>query len=151
MILEGKIDVRAAATTTWDFLLDIDQFTSCLPGVEEVTQIDDQTFRGTLAASVGPISGRFSFRAAVVESRPPREMLVRMEGTDSVTKSSVNSDLTMTLNERKENLTDISYRADVDVKGRLAILGDMVLRATANLLLEEFSRRLRERLEGQAP
>jgi hypothetical protein len=33
------------------------------------------------------------------------------------------------------------------IKGRLAILGDMVMRATGALLLEEFARRLKEKLE----
>jgi hypothetical protein len=41
----------------------------------------------------------------------------------------------------------MDYRADIAIKGRLAILGDMVLRATGALVLEEFARRLREKLE----
>ena len=45
-----------------------------MPGVEAVTPIDDRTFDGVIAASVGPISGTFSFRAEIVESDPPREM-----------------------------------------------------------------------------
>jgi carbon monoxide dehydrogenase subunit G len=44
----------------------------------------------------------------------------------------------------------MEYRADVKIKGRLAILGDMVLRATATLILQEFARRLRKALGDQA-
>jgi hypothetical protein len=40
----------------------------------------------------------------------------------------------------------MDYRADVKIKGRLAILGDMILRATATLILQEFSRRLHKGL-----
>ena len=36
----------------------------------------------------------------------------------------------------------MNYRADIKIKGRLGILGDMVFRATATLTLQEFTRRL---------
>src|SRR5581483_11397808 len=94
---------------------------ACMPGVENVTQVDDRTFDAAIAASVGPISGRFNFRAHIVESNPPTEMAAQ---------------------------TALAYRATVEVKGRLAILGDMVLRATAALMMEEATRRLRAQLEA---
>jgi carbon monoxide dehydrogenase subunit G len=77
-------------------------------------------------------------------------MVVRTEGTDSVTKSTMSGDLNLTLSEPQANRTELNYHAQVAIKGRLAILGDMVLRATATLLLEEFSRRLGRRLEEEA-
>jgi carbon monoxide dehydrogenase subunit G len=55
--------------------------------------------------------------------------------------------LTVKLTEPAEKRTEMDYRADIAIKGRLAILGDMVLRATGALVLEEFARRLREKLE----
>ncbi len=144
MIFEGKIDLDVPAIKTWDFLIDINKFSSCLPGLEEVKQIDDKTFDGVIVASVGPISGKFSFRATIVESKPPEQMVVRTEGKDSVTKSTVNADMTVDLHESAANETVMGYRADIKIKGRLGILGDMVLRATATLILQEFTRRLRQ-------
>jgi uncharacterized protein len=144
MIFEGKIDLDVPITKTWDFLIDINKFSSCLPGLEEVKQIDDKTFDGVIVASVGPISGKFSFRATIVESKPPEQMIVRTEGKDSVTKSTVNADMTVDLHEPAASETVMDYRADIKIKGRLGILGDMVLRATATLILQEFTKRLRQ-------
>lgn len=148
MIFEGRIGLEAPASLVYGFLLDADRFASCVPGLEEVVRVDDRTFTGSIAASVGPISGTFSFRARIVESNPPREMVARVEGTDSVTRSTVNADLTMTLDPEGAGQTKLDYRADVDIHGRLAILGDMVLRATATLLLEEFTKRLKEQVRA---
>lgn len=147
MKFEGTIDLGVPVATAWDFLIDIDRFSSCLPGLEQVTQIDDKTFDGVIGAAVGPISGKFSFRSTIVESHPPRQMIVRTEGKDSVTQSTLNADMTVDLHENSERRTRLDYRADVQIKGRLAILGDMVLRATATLILQEFASRLRGRLE----
>jgi uncharacterized protein len=150
MIFDGKIDLDVPAEKAWDFLIDIDKFSACLPGIEEVKQIDDKTFEGMLAATVGPISGKFSFRSTILESCPPEQMLVRTEGTDSVTKSTVNADMTVDLRKLSDAKTQMNYHADVKIKGRLAILGDMVLRATATLILKEFARRLHQGLGDQA-
>jgi len=149
MIFDGKIDLDVPVRQAWEFLIDINKFSTCLPGIDEVKQIDDKTFDGIISATVGPISGKFSFRSTIVESRPPDQMVVRTEGTDSVTKSTVNADMTVDLREISENKTEMDYRADIKIKGRLAILGDMVLRATATLILQEFARRLHKGLGDQ--
>jgi carbon monoxide dehydrogenase subunit G len=150
MNFEGKIDLEVPIEKAWNFLIDINRFSSCLPGLEQVKQIDDKTFEGVLSATVGPVSGQFSFRATMVESHPPRQMLVRTEGTDSVTKSTVNADMTVDLQESSENKTRLNYHADVRINGRLAILGDMVLRATTTLVLQEFVLRLHRGLGHKA-
>ncbi len=39
MILDGKIDLDVPAKQAWDLFLDINRFSSCRPGVEQVTQV----------------------------------------------------------------------------------------------------------------
>ncbi len=80
MIFDGKIDLDVPVEKAWDFLIDINKFSTCLPGIDEVKQIDDKTFDGIISATVGPISGKFNFRSTIVESRPPEQMVVRTEG-----------------------------------------------------------------------
>ena len=150
MIFDGKIDLDVPVQKAWEFLIDINKFSTCLPGIDEVKQIDDKTFDGIISATVGPISGKFNFRSTIVESRPPEQMVVRTEGTDSVTKSTVNADMTVDLHSISDTKSQMDYQADVKIKGRLAILGDMVLRATATLILQEFTRRLRKGVGEQA-
>ena len=150
MILDGKIDLDVPTEKAWDFLIDINKFSTCLPGIDEVKQIDDKTFDGVISATVGPISGKFSFRSTIVESKPPAQMVVRTEGTDSVTKSRVEADMTVDLHRISESKSQMDYQANVKITGRLAILGDMVLRATATLILQEFTRRLHKGL-GEQP
>ena len=150
MIFDGKIDLEVPVRKAWEFLIDINKFSTCLPGIDEVKQIDDKTFDGVISATVGPISGKFNFRSTILESRPPEQMVVRTEGTDSVTKSAVNANMTVDLRSISETRSQMDYRADVKIQGRLGILGDMVLRATATLILQEFTRRLHKGLGERA-
>jgi carbon monoxide dehydrogenase subunit G len=147
VILEGKIGVAVPPAALWEFLMDIDRFASCLPGLEQVTRIDECTFEGVVVAEVGPISGKFSFRSTITDSTPPSDLVVQTDGEDSVTHSHVTARLNLKLAEPLEKNTELSYRADIEIKGRLGILGDMVLRATSVLVLEEFARRLKVQLE----
>ncbi|MFQ5683464.1 MAG: CoxG family protein [Candidatus Binatia bacterium] len=151
MIFDDHFDVGVPPPEVWDFLMDIHELSSCMPGLEKATQVDDRTFEGVIGAAVGPISGHFTFRATIVESAPPEEMMVRTEGTDSVTGSRMNVNVKITLRESGNSRTDIAYNANTEIQGRLAILGDMILRATANLLLQEFTQRMRKRLEENRP
>ncbi len=149
MNFEDKILLDAPRPKVWDLLLDVNRFAACMPGVDQVAQIDDRTFDGVIQASVGPMTGTFSFRARIVESDPPRQLNARIEGTDSVTKSTLTADMAMLLEAPAGDTTELTYRASVDIKGRLAILGDMVLRATASLLLADFGKRLRQQLQSE--
>ena len=150
MVFDGKIDLDVPVQKAWDFLIDINKFSTCLPGIDQVKQIDDNSFEGIISAAVGPISGKFNFRSTILESRAPEQMVVRTEGVDSVTKSTVNADMTVDLHAVSEAKTEMDYKADVKIKGRLGILCDMVLRATATLILQEFTRRLHKGLSEQA-
>lgn len=150
MLFEGSATINAERPRVWDVLLDVNEFAACMPGVQNVTQLDDRTFEGAIEATVGPISGRFTFRAHIIESDPPRELAAHIEGTDSVTRSTLNADVTATLAALSANQSEVAYRSVVDIQGRLAILGDMVLRATAALMLEEFMNRLRRKVETPA-
>jgi carbon monoxide dehydrogenase subunit G len=145
-----RVVVRAPAATVWDFLLDPRALAACIPGAEAVAQLDDHTFTAAIAASVGPISGKFAFRAQIVDRRPPRQLTARVEGVDSVTRSTVHSDTVLTLEPLGPAETAVNYQATVQIQGRLAILGEMVLRTTAALLLAECARRLQEQVAARA-
>ena len=148
MTFEDKLVLDAPAAEVWALLLDVNRFAACMPGVDEVHQIDDRTFDGVMTARVGPVAGKFNFRAEIVESDPPRQLAAKVEGTDSLTKSKLVANMGMTLTPQGERQTELAHRATVEMQGRLAILGDMVLRATASLLIDEFGKRLRQQLEA---
>src|SRR5918911_526085 len=110
MIFEDKTTIHAPAPKVWAFLLDPDCIAACMPGVQNVTRVDDRTFDAAIAASVGPISGKFTFRAHIVESNPPTEMAAQIDGQDSVTKSPLTAQMAMTLDPVGAAETVLAYR-----------------------------------------
>lgn len=151
MKLEGAIEIAASADAVWRVLIDPTDLAACIPGVGQVRQVDARTFEGTVRASVGPIDGDFQFRSVMTEVAFPDGLVVDVEGTDSMTKSRVVAHVEAAVVEAMPGTTSLTYRATISTKGRLAIIGDMVLRATAGVMIAQVTRCLRDRLEAAAP
>ncbi len=149
MKYQGKVSLQATAEAVWDVVLDIEQFADCMPGVQDLVKIDDRTFEGGMSAKVGPVSGDFRFTSQIVDATAPVSLTAHVEGEDSLTRSTMTSDITMTLSP-DGNATELTYTAEVNIKGRLGIVGDMILRATGVQVIEEFFNRLRKKVEVPA-
>jgi carbon monoxide dehydrogenase subunit G len=147
--LAGTITIAAPARDVWDVVVNPIGLARCMPGVQEIRQLDERTFEGTILASVGPIDGSFTFRSVMTRADFPTTLVVEVAGADSVTKSRLEMTVEAGLSEASAAATDLAYRADVRVKGRLAILGEMVLRATAGMMIAEIVKCLRSHLEGR--
>ena len=149
MKYQGKVSLQATAETVWDVVLDIEQFADCMPGMQDLVKIDDRTFEGGMSAKVGPVAGDIRFRSQIVDVDPHVSLTAHVEGEDSLTKSTMTSDITMTLAPDGTS-TELAYVAEVNIKGRLGIVGDMILRATGVQVIEEFFNRLRKKVEVPA-
>ena len=150
MKLDGRIDIAAPPGAVWAVLIDPLSLAGCVPGVEAVRQVDDRTFEGEISASVGPKSADFAFRSVIGRADFPTDLEVTATGSDSLTGSTLTADVHAGLETPDGATTRLVYRADVRISGRLAILGDMVVRATAGMIIGEVARCLRARLEAPA-
>jgi carbon monoxide dehydrogenase subunit G len=148
MNYKGKVTLNAPQSKVWDTVLDVNEFSACMPGVTDLVLVDESTFTGAMKANVGPINGDFKFTARITDSTAPSELTAEVEGIDSLTKSTMTSTIHMSLSTADgAEATDLAYQANVNIKGRLGIIGDMVLRATGAQVINEFFKRLRARVE----
>ncbi|HET7030048.1 MAG TPA: SRPBCC domain-containing protein [Candidatus Limnocylindrales bacterium] len=150
MKLAGTISIAAPPGAVWALVTNPIGLARCVPGVGDIRQVDERTFEGTILASVGPVDGSFAFRSVMTTAEFPSALVVEVAGTDSVTKSRLEMTVRAGLTEPAAGMTDLAYQAEVKVRGRLAILGEMVLRATAGMMIGEVTKCLRSQLEGGA-
>jgi len=148
MHLEGDFTVAAPAARLWDLLWDLEALANCVPGCEGAQQLDEKTYTGIVRARVGPIHARFNTRVTMLEVVPPHRITLRAEGQDDRTASQVRARVEMRLTPLGEASTRASYTAEVTIVGRLGQFGDGIIRETAALLLEQFSRNVQAHLEG---
>lgn len=161
MLLTGQADVDVPVGRLWTALLDVDEVSACIPGLEFTRQLDDRTFEGAIAAQLGPVAGRFAFRATMMETNEPGgsaqgqeaeapcwRMRFVLAGVEQTTGSRIVTSTTLTVSATAQLTSRLEYVTRVDLDGRLVIVGEMVMRATARIILKEFVARLRRRLTG---
>ena len=153
MKLTGTIEIAAPPAAVWALLMDPGALAGCVPGVEELRQADATTWEGRISAQVGPMEGKFAFTSVIARADYPDLLEVVVDGLDSVTKSRLETRVNASVAAPDEATgpTTLTYDAQVKVKGRLAILGEMILRATASLMIAEATKCLRSRLEAPTP
>ena len=71
MKLDGRIEIGAPAREVWDFVLDPERLSSCVPGVRDVQAIDERTFTGRISAAVGPMQSDFAFQCVITRAEFP--------------------------------------------------------------------------------
>ena len=56
MLIDHRITVPAPPERVWEFMMDIPAVSRCVPGLDNVARIDDQTYSGVMSVRVGPIA-----------------------------------------------------------------------------------------------
>lgn len=147
MEIVDAFTVRAPLEEVWDFLFDLERMGACVPGVKSIERVDENTYRGKLGVKLGPVTATFDGTATLTELDPPRRIVASLEADDRSLASFVKATFASTLNPI-EGGTEVAYRMDLSLRGRLAQFGSGVIGATVKKLTAEFARNMMVQLES---
>jgi carbon monoxide dehydrogenase subunit G len=147
VILDQQVVIPAAPDRVWDFLMDIPAVSRCVPGVESLERLDDDTYLGSLKVRVGPISVTLSGKVIVVE-RDREQLRSRMDvqAAEKRLNSAVSAHATMTLIARSESETEVRIHTESSILGKLGEFGQAVMRKKADQIIAEFARNMAREL-----
>lgn len=148
MIIEEKFTVNVSVDRVWNFLLDAQSLASCVPGCEYVEPAGNNAYIARMKAKVGPISANFKIRIDISETNPPLYLKSTMRGEDSMMASNLNASNVIELKSVEPEKTEVSYRSEVTVLGRLGKFGEGIMKRKAKDVGEAFVRAVKERLEA---
>jgi len=147
MIIEGSFTVNAPLEETWHFLIDFEQMSVCMPGVEDVSQEDEHTYTGKVTVKVGPIATSFQGKVIKTLEEPPHLLRAKLQGRDAKTASMVTGEFSSELSEPEAGKTEVVYKFDIAIRGRLGQFGQAVILDTSRQLTDEFVACVRKRVE----
>ena len=139
MLIEEKFTIKSPIRESWDFLLNPETIGPCIPGCEKMVASSDKEYESVIAAKVGPIAVRFKVKTVIDEIQPYTLIRTVGEGKELRNLGSFKQKTSIHLNELSKDETEVSYRSEVSVVGRLATFGDRVLRHKANEIGKEFA------------
>ena len=149
MRLENRCVVPLAPAAAWELLLDLPRVAPCIPGVSEVTDEGAGRFAGRMTAQAGPLRVNLAGTVRIVsQDAAKREAQLTLEAADRRLGGSVRTHLTLRLTPIAENQTQLTIATDTTFGGRLATLGQPIIRRKAAAALDEFARNLAALLES---
>lgn len=148
MIFEDRFTVQAPIDKVWAFLRDPQRVGQCIPGTERVDVVDDTHYRVVAGARVSFLSVSFAMNVVITEIQEPTRLVSVADGLDSRIKERVKLAAALTLEPQGPGATDVSYRIDLTVFGKLASLGLSVIKGKAKQMATDFATSIRTRLEA---
>ena len=149
MRFDHRVSVDAPPERVWPLVMDIPQAAACIPGAHDVRALDDGRYQGTVRVQVGPVTVSVQGTMALKEQdATARRAVMELEGADRRVGGGVRGTMTLELGEPSPGRTELRVGADITFIGRLAELGQHLVRRKAEALLQEFARNLAARAQG---
>lgn len=147
MEFNQEITVAAPREKVWDFIWQVEEFASCVPGVKDVEKIDDTTYGVRVEQKVSFLKASFQLQINIEEVRAPEYIRTVGEGKDSKIAASLKQKNEVTLEAVSENETKVRIDSSVDVFGKLGSLGFTVIKNQANKIFSEFAKNVKAKVE----
>ena len=144
MLIDHRITVPAPPEQVWAFMMDIPAVSRCVPGLDNVSRIDDQTYSGVMSVRVGPIAVKLDGRVILAErDEAAHQARMDLQAADKRLNGAVNARMRMELASADGgDKTDVAIRTDANVMGKLGEFGQAVIRKKADQILQEFANNL---------
>jgi carbon monoxide dehydrogenase subunit G len=150
MIIEGEFQINASLQHTWDFLMNIEEVASCIPSCQNVEVFDEKSFAVTISQKVGPISVTFETQTNLIEVNPPNHLVAFGKGKDTRMGSSFELTNNMDLVQISEKETLVKYKTDVKISGRLASVGQSMIKILAKREVAKVVKLIQNKIGGES-
>jgi carbon monoxide dehydrogenase subunit G len=146
MKLEGDVTIQAGRESVWDFLLDIEAMSVCIPGLESLEAIEpDQKYRITASVGLGTVKVRFDAIVEWLEVERPIRALMKGHGTAPGSAGDATAE--MVLSDGPDGSTLLSWQADVVISGTIASLASRLMGSVTKKLTATFFNCVKKQLE----
>jgi len=138
MKLKGAVTVNAPQERVWRTFVDPKQFCRVMPGCENAKQLDATHYEAILTVKVQFMTIRTKALGTVLEAEEPRHLVGEMVGEPRAMAGAFRARVTIDL-VPVNNGTNVQYIMDITMLGRLASLGEAIVRSTARRISMEFA------------
>jgi carbon monoxide dehydrogenase subunit G len=134
MHFEGTFDVKAPREAVFDFLLDPQKISGCMPDLQSLDVRSSDDFIAVVRAGISFIKGDFSLHFTTKEKERPShaKLVARGSGIGSTVDLETTIDLSVS-----GTGTSMKWTAEARVGGRIASVGQRLLDGQAEKIIKE--------------
>lgn len=149
MKLEGEFPFQGTCDKVWNAILDPAVLSTALPGIQKFEKQDDDHYQVTMEMRIGPVTGVFHGTVSLQNKEYLKgyTMIFEGKGGPGFAKGTCRIEFTT-----RGETTVMQYRAELQVGGRLASVGqrllDTVGKSMTRQALEAINRSIQARVAG---
>ena len=136
MKMENEFRLPLARETVWEALNDPEVLQACIPGCESFEQTDENTYDAVVNTKIGAVKARFKGRVTLEDLQPPESYSMRFQGQGGQA-GFVKGSASVRLDE-EDGGTRVGYSAEASLGGKLAQLGNRLIKGAADKTAKEF-------------
>ncbi len=149
--IREEFEVDAPIDSVWTFVMDPVKIAPCLPGAKLEEVVDERNFLGGVKIKIGAISTQYKGKVELTEVD---EAAHRVEMTAEARETSgglAKALVTCSLSPTDSGGTVVVVEATADLTGKVMQVGSRMIEGVSKQLFQQFAKRLRKKLGGQAP
>ena len=139
MRLEGSFEVDQPANFVWTKVKDPNLMAGCIPGCQNVEQLDEKNYRADVLVTIGIIRASFNLNIEVTKEIENLELQSRTTGQEGTQASIISSENTLSLKAISEQKTKLEFSSEVTISGRLGKYGLGIIKKSALKMADEFA------------
>lgn len=137
MRLEGNVTIHAAREKVFDFLIDAESISACVPGLETMEIIEpNKKFHAQAQVGLGTVKVKFDVDIEWVELDRPNRALMKGHGTAPGSAGDVTAEITLL--DGPDGSTEINWWADVTIAGTIASLASRLMKPVSKKMTKTF-------------
>jgi carbon monoxide dehydrogenase subunit G len=150
--LENSFEVDAPPERVWDFMLDLEQVTPCMPGAELDELPDERTWKGKVKVKLGAVSLSYAATAVIEEQdEQSRSVVIKANGRETRGKGTAKATINSQLEPGADGGTQVTMRTDLTISGAVAQYGRGLIADVSGRLTGEFANCLQARIAAPGP
>jgi carbon monoxide dehydrogenase subunit G len=150
MLIDGRFEVAAAPAAVLAHLFDARLMASCVPGCESLEPSGDDRYRAVVAVALAGVKARFDLQVEVTE-RLADGVRASIRGEEGGNASTLQAASEVHLSPSANGGTQVDYRSDVTLTGRLGRFALGMMKKKAQSLGDEFAANLQRALAAEPP
>jgi len=146
MRIAESFEVAFGRETVWNIFLDPVELASCVPGVRDIQLIDPTHYDAEMVVKVPFLALHFAVHGELRESIENSRLVVDLDGESTSFAGAFRAELSVCLDDGPGGGSVIAYEIDMHMTGRLASLGEALMRSTASNMGKAFAENIKARL-----
>lgn len=148
MEISGSHTFDAHQQLVWRVITDPDTLRRCLPGCEEFELQENGSYKVTLTLGIGAIKGTYTGMVQMLNEQPYDSYDLKVSAKGGVGFVDGKGTFALAPSEKDGEKTVVNYRGEANAGGKIAGLGQRVIKSAAQFVAGKFFKELDKVVES---